>query len=62
MTLDEFNRHWILRMSGASSADSLVRMVAEARSHEHWNGKLAKHACGILVLLIGPEGSRYRTR
>ena len=61
VTLEQYNQHWINKMSGASSVDSLSRMIAEAKRSEHWNGKLAKHACHILVLMSGPRDAQYRT-
>lgn len=51
MTLDAYNRHWIMAMSTAHDADALARMVSEALLDEHWNGKLAKHAAAMLVNL-----------
>ncbi len=61
MTLEQYNQHWINQTSGASSVEQLSRMLSEAKRSEHWNGKLAKHACHILVLLSGPRDTRYRT-
>jgi len=61
MTLEQYNERWKNQMSAASSVDSLCRMLAEAKQSEHWNGKLAKHACHILLLLSGPAEVQYKS-
>lgn len=48
VTLDEYNRHWIIRLSSAHDLEELASWVADARQSEHWNGKLAKHVCALL--------------
>lgn len=49
MTLDEYNRHWIMAMSTAHDVESLASWVVDAQQSEHWNGKLAQHAAALLV-------------
>lgn len=51
MTLDEYNRYWIDKTSTAYHLEVLAHMVSVAMQSEHWNGKLAKHVCGVMVLL-----------
>lgn len=56
MTLDEYNRYWIGQASTARDLEELAQSVSAAMCSRHWNGKLAKHVCGIMVRLRVEDG------
>ena len=53
LSLDEFNRECFIRFSSAYDTAALAGMVRAAARHPLWNGKVAKHACQMLILLEG---------
>lgn len=55
LMLDEFNRHYFIELSAAHTPEELGAMLRVATRHPLWNGKLAKHACQVLVLLTGKD-------
>lgn len=56
MTLDEYNRAWTSRLSSAHDLEDLASWVEDAMQSEHWNGKLAEHACAMMVRLYVEDG------
>lgn len=54
LTLDEFNRGCFIEFSSAADVASLAGMVRAKSRHPLWNGRVARHACRMLVLLTGP--------
>lgn len=55
VTLDEFNRHCFLTLSAAADIASLADHVRALSGHPLWNGRTARHACQMLVLLSDPR-------
>lgn len=54
LTLDEFNRGCFIEFSSAVDVTALADLVRAKSRHPLWNGRVARHACQMLVLLTGP--------
>lgn len=55
LTLDEFNRGCFIEFSSAVDVASLASLVRVKSRHPLWNGRVARHACQMLVLLTEPR-------